>query len=218
MKKRLKNEKILIILDDIWREIDLEGIRIPSCKDDDVKECKIVFTCRDEELLYKGMGAQICFPVVSLPPEEAWTLFNKTAGVCDSMEENQKLRYVANQVVEKCEGLPLAIVTIAKALKDETMVVWENALEQLKDCAARRTVNSCLEWCYTHLKQDDLKSLLLCGSLSYDGDILMDHLLQYAMGVDSFDRIESLEQARNRLLTLVEILKASSWLLEDHRP
>ena len=123
MKKRLKNEKILIILDDIWREVDLEGIRIPSCKDDDVKECKIVFNFRDEELLYKGMDAQICFPVETLPPEEAWTLFNKATGVFDSMEENQKLRSIANQVVEKCEGLPLAIVTISKALKDETMVV-----------------------------------------------------------------------------------------------
>ena len=219
MKQRLKNEKILIILDDIWREIDLDRIGIPSCKDNDVKECKIVFTCRDEELLYKGMGAQICFPMETLPPTEAWTLFNKTTSVCDSMEDNQKPRSVATQVVEKCEGLPLAIVTIAKALKDESMVVWENALEQLKDCAASKMVNSCLEWCYTHLKQDDLKSLLLlCGSLSYDGDILMDHLLQYAMGLDLFDRIDSLEQARNRLLALVEILKASSWLLEDHRP
>ena len=219
MKQRLKNEKILIILDDIWREIDLDQIGIPSCKDNDVKECKIVFTCRDEELLYKGMGAQICFPVETLPPKEAWTLFNKTASVCDSMEENKKLRFVATQVVEKCQGLPLAIVTIAKALKDETMVVWENALEQLKDCATSKTVNSCLEWCYTHLKQDDLKSLLLlCGSLSYDGDISMDHLLQYAMGLDLFDHVNSLEQARNRLLALVEIFKASSWLLEDHRP
>ena len=219
MKKGLKSEKILIILDGIWREIDLEGIGIPSCKDDDVKECKIVFTCRDEELLYKGMGAQICFPMETLPPKEAWTLFHKTIGFCDSMEENQKLRSVATQVIEKCEGLPLAIVTIAKALKDESMVVWENALEQPKDCAASKTVNSCLEWCYTHLKQDDLKSLLLlCGSLSYDGDISMDHLLQYAMGLDLLDRVDSLEQARNRLLALVEILKASSWLLEDHRP
>ena len=217
MKKRLKNEKILIILDDIWREIDLDRIGIP-CKDD-VKECKIVFTCRDEELLYKGMGVQICFTVETLPPEEAWTLFHKTTGFCDSMEENQKLRSVATQVVEKCEGLPLATITIAKALKDETMVVWENALEQLKDRSTSKMVNSCLEWCYTHLKQDGLKSLLLlCGSLSYDGDILMDHLLQYAMGLDLFDCINSLEQARNRLLALVEILKASSWLLEDHRP
>ena len=68
------------------------------------------------------------------------------------------------------------------------------------------------------MNHDGLKYLLLCGPLSYDGDISMDQLLQYAMGLYLFDRIDSLEQARNRLLALVEIIKASSWLLEDHRP
>ena len=69
------------------------------------------------------------------------------------------------------------------------------------------------------MKGNEVKSLfLLCGSLSY-GDISMDHLLRYAMGLDLFDHIKSLEQARNKLVTLVEILKASSLLLdgEDHR-
>ncbi|XP_010659963.1 disease resistance protein At4g27190-like [Vitis vinifera] len=48
------------------------------------------------------------------------------------------------------------------------------------------------------------------------GNISLDLLLPYAMGLDLFDRIDSLEQARNRLLALVEILKASSLLLDSH--
>ncbi|RVW17477.1 putative disease resistance protein [Vitis vinifera] len=152
------------------------------------------------------MGAQICFPVEYLPLEEARSLFKKTAG--DSMEENLELRPIAIQVVEECEGLPIAIVTIAKALKDETVAVWKNALEQLRSCAPTniravdKKVYSCLEWSYTHLKGDDVKSLfLLCGMLSY-GDISLDLLLRYGMGLDLFDRIDSLERARNRLLAL----------------
>ena len=39
-------------------------------------------------------------------------------------------------------------------------------------------------------------------------------LLKYVMGLDLFGYIHSLEQARNKLLTRVEILKASSLLLE----
>ncbi|KAL6324356.1 hypothetical protein AAG906_012960 [Vitis piasezkii] len=193
LKQALKEEKILIILDDIWTEM--------------------IFGC-------KGMGAQICFPVEYLPLEEARSLFKKTAG--DSMEENLELRPIAIQVVEECEGLPIAIVTIAKALKDETVAVWKNALEQLRSCAPTniravgKKVYSCLEWSYTHLKGDDVKSLfLLCGMLSY-GDISLDLLLRYGMGLDLFDRIDSLERARNRLLALVEILKASGLLLDSH--
>ena len=70
MKRRLRKEKILIILDGIWKEIhDLEEIGIPNSCNDDENECKIVLiTCRDgdgEELCEK-MGAQICFRVETL--------------------------------------------------------------------------------------------------------------------------------------------------------
>ncbi|XP_034706659.1 uncharacterized protein LOC117930230 isoform X4 [Vitis riparia] len=219
LKQALKEEKILIILDDIWTEVDLEQVGIPS-KDDIWTQCKIVLASRDRDLLCKGMGAQICFPVEYLPLKEAWSLFKKTAG--DSMEENLELRPIAIQVVEECEGLPIAIVTIAEALKDETVAVWKNALEQLRSCAPTniravdRKVYSCLEWSYTHLKGDDVKSLfLLCGMLGY-GDISLDLLLRYGMGLDLFDRIDSLEQARNRLLELVDFLKASGLLLDSH--
>ena len=44
-------------------------------------------------------------------------------------------------------------------------------------------------------------------------------MLLYAIGLDLFGTIDSLDQVRNRLLELVEILKSSSWLIEmDHRP
>ena len=108
LKEELMVEgKILIILDDIWREVDLEKVGIP-CKGDET-QCKIVLASRDGDLLCKGMGTQICFPMEYLPPEEAWSLFKKTAG--DSVEENLELRPIAIQVVEECEGLPIAIVT-----------------------------------------------------------------------------------------------------------
>ena len=224
LKKRLKQGKMLIILDDIWKEINLEEIGIPSCKDDDddVNECKIVLTSRsDGGMLSKDMmmGAQTCFVVETLPPDEALTLFEKTvvAGADSVVKEN------ITELIKECEGVPLAIVTIANALKDETMDVWKNALQHLKNCTTlegKKVVYSCLEWSYTHLKGDhDVKSLLLlCAMLGYD-DISMDHLLKYAIGLDLFGPIDSLDQARNRLLELVEILKASSWLIElDHHP
>ncbi|KAJ9682560.1 hypothetical protein PVL29_018477 [Vitis rotundifolia] len=84
LKQRLKKEKILIILDDIWKEVDWEKVGIPS-KDDQTK-CKIVFASRNEALLRKDMGAQECFPIQHLSQEEAWQLYKKTAG--DSVENN----------------------------------------------------------------------------------------------------------------------------------
>ena len=218
LMQRLKKEKILIVFDDIWKEVNLEEVGIPCCKDDDQKDCKILLASRDEDLLLQDMCAQECFPVQHLPSEEAWQLFKKTAG--DSVENDLELLATAREVVKECQGLPVAIVTIAKALKGKNIAVWKNALEELRSSApanirgVEEKVYACLELSYNHLKSNALKSLfLLCGMLSY-GDILMDDLLSYAMGLDLFDRIKSLEEARNKLIALLTTLKTSSLLLE----
>lgn len=60
--KTIKKEKMLIMLDDICKNIDLEEIGIPSFSkdgDDDEISSKVVLICRDEEY----MGTQICFPI-----------------------------------------------------------------------------------------------------------------------------------------------------------
>ena len=223
LKERLKKEKILIVLDDIWKAVNLEEVGIPYYKDDDQKDCKIPLASRDEDLLLQDMCAQECFPVQHLPLEEAWQLFKMTAG--DSVENDHELLPTSREVVKECQGLPVAIVTIAKALKGKNMAVWKNALEELRSSeptnirGVEEKVYACLELSYNHLKSNALKSLfLLCGMLSY-GDILVDDLLIYAMGLDSFDRIQSLEEARNKLVALLTTLKTSSLLLEgDYRP
>ncbi|XP_034707111.1 disease resistance protein At4g27190-like [Vitis riparia] len=140
-----------------------------------------------------------------------------TAG--DSVEKPE-FRSIADDVVKKCEGLPVAIVIIAQALKVEKVGVWRNALKELKRCAPRHirgvseNVYSCLELSYNHLKSDEVKSLfLLCGFLG-DGDISLDDLLKYGMGLDFFD-MDSLEQARDKIVTRVKILKDSSLLLDS---
>ncbi|RVW65231.1 hypothetical protein CK203_062606 [Vitis vinifera] len=96
---------------------------------------------------------------------------------------------IAVDVAKKCDGLPVAIVTIANALRGESVHVWENALEELRRSAptnirgVSKDVYSCLELSYNHLESDEVKSLfLLCGVLGL-GDIYMDFLLLYAMDI-----------------------------------
>ncbi|KAJ9682096.1 hypothetical protein PVL29_018133 [Vitis rotundifolia] len=199
-----KKKTVLVILDDIWEELSLEKIGIPYGVH---KGCKVLLTSREHCVLSREMGTQKNFHVQHLCGEEAWSLFKKTAG--DSVEKLE-LRPIAIEIVKECEGLPVAIVTIAKALKGETVAVWKNALEELKS----KNVYSCLELSYNHLKGDEVKRLfLLCGMLGY-GDISMDQLLKYGMGLDLFEHVSSLEQIRNKLVTLVKILKDSSLLLD----
>ena len=194
----------------------MEKVGIPF--KDDQTICKLVLVSRNENRLRKDMGAHRCFPIKPLQVEEDWHLLKNIAG--DSVEGDQ-LRPIAIEVLDKCGGLPIAIVTIAKALKDETIAVWKNALDELKSCAPiniegmDEKVYSCLKWSYNHLNSDEVKSLfLLCGCMSYYGDISMDQMLRYAIGLDFFDDINSLERVINKLVALVKTLKASSLLLD----
>ncbi|RVW88109.1 putative disease resistance protein [Vitis vinifera] len=179
--ERLKKvKKILIILDDIWTELDLEKVGIPF--GDDHKGCKMVLTSRNKHVLSNEMGTQKDFPVEHLQEEEALILFKKMAG--DSIEEPD-LQSIAIDVAKECAGLPIAIVTVAKALKNKGLSIWEDALRQLKRSIPTNIkgmdamVYSTLELSYNHLEGTN-----------------------------------TLEEAKNRIDTLVDSLKASKLLLD----
>ena len=75
-------------------------------------------------------------------------------------------------------------------------------------------VYSTLELSYKHLEGDEVKSFLflLCGLMS--NKIYIDDLLKYGMGLRLFQGTNTLEEAKNRIDTLVDSLKASKLLLD----
>nr|TKR85306.1 hypothetical protein D5086_0000249160 [Populus alba] len=58
--------RVLVILDDIWKELKLEDVGIPH------EGCKILMSSRNEYVLSREMGAIKNFPIQFLPPKEAW--------------------------------------------------------------------------------------------------------------------------------------------------
>ncbi|MBA0665561.1 hypothetical protein Goklo_005406, partial [Gossypium klotzschianum] len=106
LRERLKKEKrVLVVLDDIWGKVDLEEVGIPL--GDEHRGCKLLLTSR------------------FLNELEAWDLFKKKAGDC---VECCDLKPIAKKVVEKCAGLPIAIATVAGALRNKRLFEWKNAL------------------------------------------------------------------------------------------
>ncbi|XP_034706625.1 disease resistance protein At4g27190-like isoform X2 [Vitis riparia] len=214
--QRMKEIKtILIILDDIWAKLDLEKIGIPS--PDHHKGCKLVLTSRNEHILSNEMDTQKDFRVQPLQEDETWILFKNTAGSI----ENPELQPIAVDVAKECAGLPLAIVTVAAALKGEKSVsIWEDARLQLKSQTSTNVtglttnVYSSLKLSYEHLKGVEVKSFfLLCGLISQN-DIHIRDLLKYGVGLRLFQGTNTLEEAKNRIDTLVDNLKSSNFLLE----
>nr|TKS14867.1 putative disease resistance protein [Populus alba] len=211
--ERLKKvTRVLVILDDIWKELKLEDVGIPSGSDHE--GCKILMSSRNEYVLCREMGANRNFPIQVLPEREAWNFFEKMVGVT---VKNPSVQPVAAQVAKGCAGLPILLATVARALKNKDLYAWKDALKQLtrfdKDEIDKR-VYSCLELSYNALRGDEIKPLFLLCGLFPTHDTSISDLLRCGIGLDLFKGRSTLEEARNRLHTLVDELKASCLLLE----
>jgi hypothetical protein len=212
LRQRLtKHKKILVILDDIWGKLDLEEIGIPS------KGCKLILASRDKNVLSHEMGTDKDFGLDVLPEKEAWNLFEKMAGDCVITDPN--LRDTAIAVAKECAGLPFALVTVSKALKDKKQYEWNNALQQLRRPAPghltkmQATIYSSIELSYSHLESEELKYVfLLCSEMDYTINYRV--LLKYCYGLGSFHDITTLEEARDKIYCHVHNLKDSSLLLD----
>ncbi|OMO76141.1 Disease resistance protein [Corchorus olitorius] len=232
-------KKILVILDDIWDKMDLDDIGI-SFKDDkniargekagstienisgsssmdtSTGRIKILLTSRRSDVMDQ-MNAEMKFECEYLSREEAMELFASIVGsaVVTNLAYNSK----ANQLVEKCGGLPVAVSTIANAMKNTSPDVWENALIELKrlnpeNIDKMRSVYSIIELSYQLLKSEEAQSFLeLCALEGQASNILLSDLLKYGLGMQLFKHVKNLEEARIRLSALVHKLKASSLLL-----
>ncbi|MBA0809745.1 hypothetical protein Gohar_025369, partial [Gossypium harknessii] len=119
--------KILVIFDDVWEEFEPETIGIPFGVAHE--GCKILLTTRHQQVC-TIMNCQKKIQPAILSKVEAWTSFKDNAGVDDGPSS---LNGVAKEVARECKCLPLALVTVAKALKGESLDGWRAANQRLKD-------------------------------------------------------------------------------------
>ncbi|KHG18832.1 hypothetical protein F383_25693 [Gossypium arboreum] len=216
LQERLKKEKrVLVVLDDIWAKVDIEEVGIPL--GDEHKGCKLLLTSRELNVLSNGMDAQKYFSVGFLNENEAWDLFKKKAGDC---VESCDLKPAAMEVAKKCAGLPIAIATVAGALRNKRLFEWKNALRELERPSSSNFTGisaaySAIEWSFNYLESEEVKlTFLLCCVIGHNG--LVEKLMRYIVGLGLFGGVNTMEEARNEVLTVVANLKASSLLLDSY--
>ncbi|PPD69866.1 hypothetical protein GOBAR_DD33251 [Gossypium barbadense] len=210
---------ILVIFDDVWEEFEPETIGIPF-------GCKILLTTRHQQVC-TIMNCQKKIQLGILSEVEAWTLFKDNAGVDDGPSS---LNDVAKEVARECKGLPLALVTVAKALKGESLDGWRAANQRLKDSRHLDNeevfggVYSPLKLSYDYLKknnsqttENDIQScFLLCSLFPEDDEILIEILIMcgIGVGVGLFSHICLIEDKRREIGVALTKLQKSGLLLE----
>ncbi|KAK4596138.1 hypothetical protein RGQ29_014263 [Quercus rubra] len=217
--ERLKIEKILLIMDDIWNKIDLKAHGISFGNDH--KGSKLLLTSRFQDVLARDMDAQEIFYVGVLSNDEAKYLFSKIVG---DFFETLNFQSTMVEVVKECAGLPIAITTVANALKNrKNPNVWKNALRQLKRAnptqieGMHEKVYPSIKLSYNSLTKEAKSLFLFCSSFEEDMVIQIDLLWRYLVGLDFFEDVYKMEDMRTMVHTLVESLKDSCLLLEGDR-
>ncbi|KAK3419757.1 hypothetical protein EUGRSUZ_G00514 [Eucalyptus grandis] len=204
--QRDPSEKVLIILDDLWGELDLKAVGIPSA--DESRNCKLLLTSRDKSVLEQKLHAEQTFRLEGLSDKEARMLFAKI--VRDKLKDNEELILKAVEVVMKLAGLPLLITSVASTLRCSDVSTWDNMIIKIEDPNIERIV----KWSYDRLESEDAKCLFkLCGLIG--GTIQVECLLGIGMGLGLFEGFNNtVQDSRNRLNKLLDKLHSTCLLLD----
>ncbi|CAJ2639483.1 unnamed protein product [Trifolium pratense] len=197
--------EIADLLDDIWTILDLEKVGIPFGNEHN--GCKLLMTSRNQDvLLQMDVPKDLTFKVELMSENETWSLFQFMAG---DVIKDSNLKGVAIQVAKKCEGLPLVVVAVARALKDKRDVQsWKDALRRLQ--SGHHTIFSALELSYDSLESDEMRDVFLLFALFPSQ--MVDYFLKVAMGLDILKHVNSVDDARNRLYSIIHSLEATCLL------
>ncbi|PIA55373.1 hypothetical protein AQUCO_00800258v1 [Aquilegia coerulea] len=203
-----RRKRILFILDDMWQEFPLGEIGIPEPTTDN--GCKVLITTRKKEVCNK-MGCRAAnVKVETLTEEEAWELF------LDKVDElTPEVMPTAKLVAKECSGLPLAIITVAAAMRGNgDLGDWTVALNDLRNFSnqiidSEDIVFERLKFSYDRLPNEKLKKSFLCCALyPEDYKILARELVDFWI-------MDGMVEGRSRQDELLEgqvILKK----LKDH--
>ncbi|XP_023747254.1 disease resistance protein At4g27190 [Lactuca sativa] len=214
----INKEKVLIILDDIWKKLVLSDVGIP-CGNEHMN-CKILLTSRRRNVCeHMNTDRNIC--VNTLTKKEAWFLFKRIVGD-EKLANDSGLEKIAKEVTEECGGLPLIIQAVGNALKNKKIDIWEAALDRLRKHAPLE-LDPEISSAFTHLKlsydlldSKEAKScFLLCSLFKEDGVISLLSLAEYGVGIGIFKDLDSINDAEKRVRMAVDTLTSSSLLLSE---
>ncbi|PRQ23174.1 putative P-loop containing nucleoside triphosphate hydrolase, leucine-rich repeat domain, L [Rosa chinensis] len=183
LKSLQRRKRLLLIFDDVWTPFSLEDIGIPAPTR--ANGCKLILTTRSLKVC-RGMETNKEVEVKVLSEEESWTLFTDKVG--SVVLQNPEIKIIAREIAKEFGGLPLAIITVGRALrKVSNEIEWQNALTALRCSAANvegmeELVYSRLRFSYERLKDDTTRSCFLyCALYPEDHQIEAKELIEYWM-------------------------------------
>ncbi|XP_031113781.1 disease resistance protein RPP13-like [Ipomoea triloba] len=202
--QRLKGQRYLVVIDDVWSNGAWNDVQ--RCFPDDGCGSRVLITTRLEEVANSTCSKKDDFyhKMSFLNQSESWELFCKKAYKAG----DDKFEMIGKQIVEKCDGLPLAIVMASGVLsKLNTVDQWKDIADSLNSFATiiDEKCSTILSFSYNHLPPTLKACFLYLGVFPEDYEINTNDLakLWAAEGLVKGD--ESLDvQVDKRIQELVD--------------
>uniref|UniRef100_A0A2N9GZF1 Disease resistance protein RPM1-like n=1 Tax=Fagus sylvatica TaxID=28930 RepID=A0A2N9GZF1_FAGSY len=127
--KYLEKKIYLLVLDDVWDTNLLDEIKV--ILRDSYPGSKIILTTRNEVVAsHPFVGEPRVYHIEKLEKGEAWELFCKKAFSTGSCPHD--LTLLAQELVGKCEGLPLALAALGSLMYAKNISQWKEIYNSLK--------------------------------------------------------------------------------------
>ncbi|GLT96087.1 hypothetical protein SLE2022_137350 [Rubroshorea leprosula] len=221
-----KQKPYLLILDDVWSSFKLEDVGIP--KPNETNGCKLVLTTRSQEVA-RSMGCRR-IQVETLSKEKALKLFLNEVGDIVLSDHGggikKDLESTLKEIVDECDGLPLALITVAGSLKGiSESRLWSVALNELRDC--KRNVAGTdadddafriLKFSYDRLQKQQIQYCFLhCALYPEDYKIPKEEIIESWIDEEYIDEMESRQSMKDKGYDILRKLVDSSLLelIED---
>ena len=206
----LKAKRFVMLLDDVWERLHLQKVGVPSPNSQN--KSKVILTTRSLDVC-RDMEAQKSIKVECLTEEEAINLFKEKVGET-TLNSHPDIPQFAEIAAKECKGLPLALITIGRAMVGKsTPQEWERAIQMLKTYPSKFSglgdhVFPILKFSYDNLKNDTIKSCFLYLAIfQEDYEIMNDDLINLWIGEGFFDEFDNIQEAQNQGRNIIEHLK-----------
>nr|CAB3501394.1 unnamed protein product [Digitaria exilis] len=222
----LRDKSFLLLLDGVWERLDLERVGIPQPLGMANGKVRKVIVASRSEAVCADMGCRSKIKMECLNEEDAWRLFEANVGG-DAIHGHTQIPTLARQVAAECKGLPLALVTVGRAMSNKrTPGEWADALDTLKASqlpsapSSDKSTHALLKFCYDNLESDTARECFLtCALWPEDHNISKDELVQSWVGLGLLPGLDDIDDAHRFGHSVVAALVAARLLEpgDNHR-
>ncbi|XP_019154253.1 PREDICTED: putative disease resistance RPP13-like protein 3 [Ipomoea nil] len=150
LRKHLKDYRYLIVIDDIWSTTAWDNVQ--RCFPDDNNGSRILLTSRLREVAEYASSGNSTIIMPFLDANKGWSLFCNVLGKTKFLSVFEQ---IGRDIVNKCEGLPLAIILVASLLSMTEAAVekWKNVAENVSRYVIGDSSDACSRVLYLSYNQ-----------------------------------------------------------------